>query len=220
MPPTRRTLLQASALGFAASVAGYTETSEVRHETERTAAAKQEETEFTVAVRTDPELGVILTDGGGMTLYRFTQDEEGQSTCYDDCAEAWPPLTADELNIPEGLPGEFDTTERDDGGMQVTYNGMPLYYFQNDEEAGDTNGQGVNDVWFVVNPACPEGDMTTPVTPTEDDEDGDGDGGDGDGGGDGGDGDGDGGGNGGGGDGDGDGDGGGDGGGGVYSRDY
>jgi hypothetical protein len=90
-----------------------------------------------------------------MTLYLFTQDSEGESTCYDDCAEAWPPLTVEgSPTIPEGLPGEFTTVERDDGSMQVAYNGMPLYYWQGDEQPGDTTGQGVNDVWFVVNPTC------------------------------------------------------------------
>lgn len=174
MAPTRRTLLRASILGFAG--AGYAGASQARRRTETTA----QDAGFTVAVTTHSEHGVILTDGEGTTLYRFTRDEDGQSTCYDDCAEAWPPLTVDDSpTIPEGLPGEFATTERDDGSMQVTYNGMPLYYFQNDEEPGDVSGQGVNDVWFVVNPACPaENGTTTPVTPTpEEDGGGDDDGG-------------------------------------------
>ena len=116
-----------------------------------------------------PEHGVILADSEGMVLYLFAQDEEGESVCYDDCADTWPPPT-----VPEGLPGEFDTTERDDGSMQVTSEGMPLYYFANDEEPGDTSGQGVGDAWFVVNPSCPAGtddSETTPEPTTEEDGD-------------------------------------------------
>ncbi|WP_137287345.1 COG4315 family predicted lipoprotein [Halorussus salinisoli] len=170
MPPSRRTLLQASALGFAGSVAGCTGASENRQETETTEGQMQTTTvgtdsaPFTVQVTTHPDHGVILTDDEGMTLYRFTQDERGESTCYDQCAEAWPPLTVEgSPTIPDGLPGEFGTTERDDGSMQVTYDGMPLYTFANDQRPGDANGQGANDVWFVVNPACPgEAGTTTP----------------------------------------------------------
>ena len=183
MPPTRRTLLQASALGFAGSIAGCTGASENRQETETTTETMDETTttkagatSFTVQVTTHSEHGVILTDGEGMTLYLFTQDEEGESTCYDQCAEAWPPLIVEgSPTIPDGLPGEFGTTERDGGSVQVTYNGMPLYYWQGDEEPGDATGHGVNDVWFVVNPECPsaaETETTPGETTTEDDGDG------------------------------------------------
>lgn len=102
-------------------------------------------------VREHPEHGSILVDGDGMTLYVFTQDEEGESVCYDQCAEAWPPLTVDgEVNAPSELQESVGTTERDDGSTQVTYDGSPLYYYQGDEEPGDASGQGLNDAWFVV----------------------------------------------------------------------
>jgi predicted lipoprotein with Yx(FWY)xxD motif len=205
MPPTRRTLLQASAIGLAGSIAGCAGASENRQETEtttETAGGGDGETgqsglPFTVAVTTHPDHGVILTDSEGMVLYLFTEGEKGESVCYDDCAEAWPPLTVEESpTIPEGLPGEFDTIERDDGSMQVTYKGWPLYYWQGDEEPGDATGHGVSDVWFVVNPSCPgtavdTGTTAEPTTAPETTMESGGDGGDGDGGdGDGGDGDG------------------------------
>lgn len=176
MPPTRRTLLQASALGVAGSFAGCAGASESRQDTEtttdstgETTTAEAATTGFTVQVTTHPEYGVILTDDEGMTLYLFTQDSEGESTCYDDCAEAWPPLTVEgSVSVPDGLPGEVGTTERRDGSMQVTYNGMPLYYFANDQQPGDATGQGANDVWFVVHPACPgAAETTTPDGATE-----------------------------------------------------
>src|SRR5690606_20162860 len=39
------------------------------------------------------ELGTILVDGEGMTLYVFDNDSGGESACYDACASTWPPLT-------------------------------------------------------------------------------------------------------------------------------
>ena len=95
-------------------------------------------------------LGDILVDADGNTLYLFVPDGQGESVCYDDCATAWPPLTVEGVagdGVDDGLLG---TTERTDGTEQVTYNGWPLYYFANDAATGDTNGQGLNDVWYVV----------------------------------------------------------------------
>jgi predicted lipoprotein with Yx(FWY)xxD motif len=119
----------------------------------------------TVAVTDDPALGEILTDPEGMTLYLFTNDEEGKSNCYDQCAENWPPFTAEEpLTLPEGVEGELTLIDRDDGTQMVAYNGIPLYYFAGDEAPGDTTGQGVGDVWYVVAPGQMFGTpMASPV---------------------------------------------------------
>lgn len=113
--------------------------------------------EGTVDVLDDPALGSYLTDAEGRTLYRFENDSEGESTCYDQCAENWPPFTSEgPLVLPEdGVPGELTFIERDDGTQQVAYNGMPLYYFAQDDEVGDTTGHEVGGVWFVVNPSEP-----------------------------------------------------------------
>ena len=101
------------------------------------------------------ELGNILADAEGMTLYTFTRDENGESACYEDCATNWPALTvesADDLPAAQpGVPYAFGTTERTDGTFQVTYNNQPLYYFAGDTAPGDANGQARGDVWFVVN---------------------------------------------------------------------
>lgn len=107
-----------------------------------------------VQVRYDAQLGHVLTDAEGMTLYVFSNDEMNVSNCTGGCAEAWPPLTVEGENVPVAplaIPGEFGTTEREDGSLQVTYNGWPLYGWQNDEAPGDTTGQAVNDVWWVAN---------------------------------------------------------------------
>jgi predicted lipoprotein with Yx(FWY)xxD motif len=102
----------------------------------------------------DSSLGTILTDSDGNTLYVFLADSNGDSTCYDDCAENWPALEArGELEAGDGVDASLlGTTERTDGTLQVTYAGQPLYFFAGDQQPGDTNGQGVGDVWFVVAP--------------------------------------------------------------------
>lgn len=109
------------------------------------------EGETTVAVASS-DLGDILVDGEGMTLYVFIPDDQGTPTCTDDCAETWPPFegpaSADE-GVDEGLLG---TADHPDGTTMATYNDWPLYHFAPDEQPGDTQGQGVGDNWFVIGP--------------------------------------------------------------------
>ena len=53
--------------------------------------------------------------------------------------------------VGEGLDESLvGTITRDDGTVQGTYNGWPLYYFSGDSAPGDVNGQGLNDVWWVI----------------------------------------------------------------------
>ena len=99
-------------------------------------------------------LGRTLTDQEGRTLYGFTKDEDGTSSCYDDCAVTWPAFTV-RGKVMAGAGLEVDwlaTAERRDGTTQVTYKGMPLYYFSGDQQPGDINGQGVGGIWFTVAP--------------------------------------------------------------------
>lgn len=102
----------------------------------------------------DGELGTHLVDGDGVTVYLFTPDEGGgESTCTGGCAETWPPVPGGDAEAGDGVDEALvDTTTREDGSAQLTYDGWPLYYFSGDEEPGDVAGQGVNDVWFVVGP--------------------------------------------------------------------
>jgi predicted lipoprotein with Yx(FWY)xxD motif len=105
-----------------------------------------------IAVETS-DLGDILVDGEGMTLYVFDNDTDENSTCYDDCEANWPPLTG-EVTAGEGVDESLlGTSERENGDTQVTYAGKPLYYFAGDQAAGDTNGQAVGDIWWVVDAA-------------------------------------------------------------------
>lgn len=96
------------------------------------------------------ELGTILVDPEGLTLYIFTVDTEGVSQCYDACAATWPPVPADTPISGDIDAAMFGSAPRDDGPDQLTVNGMPLYYFAGDGAPGDVEGQGFNDVWFVV----------------------------------------------------------------------
>jgi predicted lipoprotein with Yx(FWY)xxD motif len=87
-----------------------------------------------------------------MTLYGFTNDIDGVSTCTGTCAEAWPPvLVGSDWTVGPGLDsGIFNTVKRDDGSEQLVAGKWPLYYYSGDAKAGDVTGQGSGDVWFVV----------------------------------------------------------------------
>ena len=134
-----------------------------------------------VEVSDEGELAPFLVDSDGMTLYLFTNDEPGQSNCEGDCIANWPPLVVeseDDLAAGDGATGELGVIERaDDGSLQVTYNGWPLYYWAADEAAGDTSGHEVGDVWFVVPPDVDPIDGDNPSASVEDDEEASGNGG-------------------------------------------
>ena len=108
----------------------------------------------TVAVSSSGSLGPMLVDDKGMTLYLFEKDTPNTSNCYDKCATNWPPLlTTGSPVAGDGVDAsKLGVTQRTDGTSQVTYNGWPLYYYAKDAAAGDTTGQGVGDVWFVIAP--------------------------------------------------------------------
>jgi len=101
-------------------------------------------------VTADSDLGAILTDAAGMTIYFFANDTEGTSNCEGDCLANWPPVEAEDSPAAgEGVTAELGTIERSDGTRQLTVNGFPAYYFAADAAAGDVNGQGVGGVWWV-----------------------------------------------------------------------
>lgn len=101
----------------------------------------------------ETDLGQVLTSADGFTLYAFTNDTDGTSTCEADCADAWPALLVDSAELPEGLDAQvFSVVPRSDGTFQLSANGQPLYRFAGDAAPGDTNGQGSGGVWFAVSP--------------------------------------------------------------------
>jgi predicted lipoprotein with Yx(FWY)xxD motif len=142
---------------FVLSPAGEMIETALEAEAAEEAAAEEPAEETTGAglmVGSTDELGSFLVDGNGMTLYIFLNDEPGVTNCYDNCAVNWPPLMAEgEVAAGEGVDASLiSTTERTDGGAQVTYNGWPLYYWKDDAQSGDTTGQAVGDVWYVISP--------------------------------------------------------------------
>ena len=118
--------------------------------------------EGTVMVSESTDHGSILVNSEGMSLYLFMADTQnsGMSTCNDDdgCSTEWPALTSPAAPVAgEGLDANLlGTLTRDDGTMQVTYNGWPLYLFHEDSAPGDVNGQGLEEfggLWYLVSPA-------------------------------------------------------------------
>lgn len=142
----RTTLLVAAALTLAAC--GGMEADDTTSEMSADAATS----EGAAVALADGDEGPYLVDGDGMALYLFTADTPGTSTCSGGCLDAWPALTTD------GAPTAGDgvdaallgTLTRDDGTTQVTYTDLPLYRYASDMAPGDTAGQGVNGVWFLV----------------------------------------------------------------------
>lgn len=102
---------------------------------------------------TETDLGTILVDADGFTLYVFTNDTDGESTCYDACADLWPPVPGDSAISTDLDASTFGTTTRTDGSEQLTINSQPLYRYTPDVSPGDTTGQNVGGVWFVVDSA-------------------------------------------------------------------
>jgi predicted lipoprotein with Yx(FWY)xxD motif len=112
----------------------------------------------TVGVANNSNLGKILVDSQGRTLYLFQKDSGTTSSCTGACAAAWPPLRANgQPTVGSGTNASMvGTTARSDGNPQVTYNGHPLYTYSGDQNPGDTNGQGSTAFgggWFAVSPA-------------------------------------------------------------------
>ena len=107
----------------------------------------------TVAVARS-KLGRILVDARGRTLYLFTKDKHGRSTCTGRCTRVWPPVIVDgaptaAAGVAKGL---LSTRRRANGRRQLVYNGHPLYTLTADTAPGQINGQGFEGTWFVVSP--------------------------------------------------------------------
>jgi predicted lipoprotein with Yx(FWY)xxD motif len=110
-----------------------------------------------VSVGEAGDLGQVIVDSEGMTLYDFRKDKGTTSSCYGACAEAWPPLTTTgEAQAMGGAEASMlGMTERKDGTMQVTYAGHPIYTFVEDAKPGEANGNDVSAFgaeWYALQP--------------------------------------------------------------------
>jgi predicted lipoprotein with Yx(FWY)xxD motif len=111
---------------------------------------------YTVDVAQNESLGFYLVNETGFSLYYFVKDAPGNgtSTCFGACSEIWPPFYVESIAVPAGLnSSEFTTLQRSDGKAQVAFKGWPLYLYSKDTKPGEINGQGVNGIWFVVDPS-------------------------------------------------------------------
>jgi len=158
MPLSSRTMLAAAVAGLAA--AGLAACGNGADDTSATAAQPMTKPGFahTVGVPAGGDLGRILVDAQGRTLYLFAKDAGGGSACSGACADDWPPLrSAGKPSAGSGLDAaKLATIPRSDGKPQITYDGHPLYLYAGDEAAGDTNGQALDAfgaLWYVLAPS-------------------------------------------------------------------
>jgi predicted lipoprotein with Yx(FWY)xxD motif len=102
--------------------------------------------------------GRALADTRGFALYLFTHDRSPRSTCYDNCAAAWPPYIVRRRPLTAGRgthSSQLGSVRRSDGRLQVTYAGHPLYYYVGDKKPGQVLCQAVTEfggTWYVVAP--------------------------------------------------------------------
>ena len=111
----------------------------------------------TSVVTDGSKFGEILFDGTGQAIYLFDLETTTEPACYDDCATAWPPVLTDGAPVAGGSvrADALGTTTRSDGGVQVTYNGHPLYFYA-DEGKNEVTCHDVVEFggrWLVVTPS-------------------------------------------------------------------
>jgi predicted lipoprotein with Yx(FWY)xxD motif len=94
-------------------------------------------------------LGDVLVDRDGMTLYTFDRDRRGKSACDAQCAASWPPLVA---AAGAKAAGPYSIIARDDGRRQWAYRGKPLYLWVGDRRPGEHTGDGVDNLWRAAKP--------------------------------------------------------------------
>ena len=100
-----------------------------------------------VVQKVDTSIGEVFANANGLTLYTFTRDSQNMSNCYDTCATNWPPFAAKKDSKEWG---SFTVVERNDGTYQWAYENQPLYTWVGDQQSGDTNGEGLGNVWFAL----------------------------------------------------------------------
>jgi predicted lipoprotein with Yx(FWY)xxD motif len=112
--------------------------------------AQRQESVVALKVAEIDDLGPVVTDAEGFTLYRFDGDKPGESTCDGECAAAWPPATVAGENFTAEGVGAVGSIVRKDGSRQLTVGGVPQYRFAKDSKPGETKGQGLQGKWFAT----------------------------------------------------------------------
>jgi len=121
----------------------------------------------TVGAASSPSFGTVLVGPNGRTLYTHPGDSATASTCTGACATAWPPLTTpSQPTAATGVSGGLGTLTRADGTTQVTYRGMPLYYWEGDTKAGDVTGNGVEGFLVATVGGAAPAPSAVPAAPT------------------------------------------------------
>ncbi|MFJ2261481.1 SCO0930 family lipoprotein [Streptomyces sp. NPDC087844] len=113
-----------------------------------------------LSTRNDPELGEVVIDKNGMTVYRFEKDVPWpmKSNCIGACLEKWPVVEPVDAADTKGIDNKNDgkrgyvINNRPDGLKQQSIDCWPLYTFAGDKKPGDTNGQGVGGTWYAISP--------------------------------------------------------------------
>ena len=134
-----------------------------------TTSASSGESAAVVKTASNATLGAtVLVNAQGMTLYSLSGEHGGKFICTSSaCTQVWHPLSAS-AGTPSGSVGSLGTVKRPDGTVQVTYKGMPLYTFAQDQKAGEATGQGIKDVgtWTAVTTGASSNSSGAPATPT------------------------------------------------------
>jgi predicted lipoprotein with Yx(FWY)xxD motif len=139
-----------------------------------TTSSSSGESAAVVKTASNATLGaMVLVDAQGMTLYSLSAEQNGKFICTSSaCLGVWHPLSASSAAAPSGSVGSLGTVKRPDGSEQVTYKGMPLYTFAQDQASGDVKGQGFKDVgtWKAVttsakSSSAPGAPASTPAKP-------------------------------------------------------
>ena len=126
-----------------------------------TQSAAKSAPSLVIATYKTPEDGTLISGASNRTLYVFKADEkstsahEKLSTCYGGCAAVWPPVLTSGTPTVAGKANAslIGLTTRRDGTKQVTYNGLPLYYYAADTKAGQATGNHLKDgfgLWVGV----------------------------------------------------------------------
>jgi predicted lipoprotein with Yx(FWY)xxD motif len=128
------------------------------------AAATTSAPTVVISTTKTPEDGTLISGANGRTLYVFKADEKStsahakSSTCYGGCANVWPPVIVAGTPTVAGKANAslIGVTTRRDGTKQVTYNGLPLYYYAADTKAGQATGNHLKDgfgLWIGMLPS-------------------------------------------------------------------